>query len=58
MTLHQPRDWKCLAEQASKEMDSEKLLSLVIELNRVLGEREESVQRQPRQWQQTFYFRD
>jgi hypothetical protein len=58
MTPHQPRDWKCLAEQASKEMDSEKLLGLVIELNRVLGEREESVQRQPRQWQQTVYFRD
>ena len=44
MTPHQPRDWKCLAQQASKEMDSDKLLSLVIELNRVLGEREESIQ--------------
>jgi hypothetical protein len=50
MTPHQPRDWKCLAEQASKEMDSDKLLGLVTELNRVLAEREESVQWQPRQW--------
>jgi hypothetical protein len=49
MTVHQPRDWKCLAEQASKEMDSEKLLSLVTELNRVLGEREEGIQWQQRQ---------
>jgi hypothetical protein len=45
----QPPDWKCLAEQASKEMDSEKLLSLVTELNRVLGDREEGVQWQQRQ---------
>ncbi len=50
MTPHQPGDWKCLAEQASREMDSDKLLSLVIELNRVLGEREESIQWQQRQW--------
>jgi hypothetical protein len=50
MTPYQPRDWKCLAEQASREMDSDKLLSLVIELNRVLGEREESIQWQQRQW--------
>ena len=44
MTSRQPRDWKCLAQQASKEMDSDKLRSLVIELNRVLGEGEESIQ--------------
>ncbi len=50
MTPYQPRDWKCLAEQASKEMESDKLLSLVIELNRVLGEREESIPWQQRQW--------
>jgi hypothetical protein len=41
MPPHQPCDWKHLAEQASKEMDSKKLLSLVNELNRVLGERKE-----------------
>jgi hypothetical protein len=50
MTPYQPRDWKFLAEQASREMDSDKLLGLVIELNRVLGEREESIQWQQRQW--------
>jgi hypothetical protein len=50
MTPYQPRDWKFLAEQASREMDSDKLLGLVIELNRVLAEREESIQWQQRQW--------
>ena len=40
MPPYQPSDWRHLAEQASKEMDSKKLLSLVTELNRVLGERE------------------
>ena len=37
----QTSDWKDLAEQASSEMDPEKLLNLVSQLNRVLGEREE-----------------
>jgi len=37
MPPHQHSDWKHLAEQASKEMDSTKLLSLITELNRVLG---------------------
>jgi len=41
MTPYQPDDWRHLAEQASKEMDSKKLLGLVNKLNRVLGEREE-----------------
>jgi len=41
MTAKTPSDWRHLAEQASEEMDSEKLMSLVNELNRVLGEREE-----------------
>ena len=50
MIPRQPRDWKRLAEQASKEMDSEKLLGLVTELNRVLGEREASIEWQQRQW--------
>jgi hypothetical protein len=34
-------DWKYLAEQVSKEMDPEKLMKLVDELERLLGEREE-----------------
>jgi len=34
-------DWQHLAEQASIEMDPDKLLSLVDQLNRVLGEQEE-----------------
>ena len=28
MSPHQPSDWKHLAEQASKEMDAEKLMKL------------------------------
>ena len=34
-------EWQHLAEQASIEMDPDKLLSLVDQLNRVLGEQEE-----------------
>jgi len=34
-------DWQHLAEQASSEMDPDKLLNLVAQLNRVLGEQEE-----------------
>jgi hypothetical protein len=37
MTPQPPTDWKILAELASKEMDSNKLASLVTELNRILG---------------------
>jgi hypothetical protein len=37
----QASEWQTLAEQASNEMDPEKLLNLVSQLNRVLGEREE-----------------
>jgi Asp-tRNA(Asn)/Glu-tRNA(Gln) amidotransferase C subunit len=42
-------DWQHLAEQASSEMDPDKLINLVTQLNRVLGEQEERsrVQRQP-----------
>jgi hypothetical protein len=32
----QPRDWRHLAEQASKEMDSDKMMVLINELNRAL----------------------
>jgi hypothetical protein len=32
----QPRDWRHLAEQASKEMDPEKMMILVNDLNREL----------------------
>jgi hypothetical protein len=39
----QQNDWQYLAEQASNEMDPEKLLKLVSQLNQVLGEREETV---------------
>jgi Asp-tRNA(Asn)/Glu-tRNA(Gln) amidotransferase C subunit len=34
-------DWQHLAEQASIEMDPDKLLNLVDQLNRVLGKQEE-----------------
>jgi hypothetical protein len=36
----QPSDWRILAEQASNEMDADRLTALVTELNQVL-EREE-----------------
>ena len=35
-----PSDWRVLAERASKETDPEKLMSLVVELNRVLEARQ------------------
>jgi len=41
MTPSPSTDWKGLAEQASNEMDPDKLLNLVTQLNRVLGEQEE-----------------
>jgi hypothetical protein len=46
MTPHNPNDWKHLAQQASTEMDSNKLMELASELNRVLGEREEKSRKQ------------
>ena len=41
MTPSQTNEWQHLAERASKEMDPEKLVNLVTQLNRVLGEQEE-----------------
>jgi hypothetical protein len=40
MSPHKQTDWHHLAEQASKEMDPEKLMSLVDELNRALEQNE------------------
>ncbi len=49
MTPDSPRDWKHIAEQASAEMNSEKLMELVDELNQLLREHEDSrVQRHRR----------
>ena len=45
----QPSDWRQLAEQASNEMDADKLLNFVTQLNRVLGEQEERSRAQQRQ---------
>ena len=45
----QPNDWQHLAEQASNEMDPDKLLDLVMQLNRVLGEQEERSRAQQHQ---------
>jgi hypothetical protein len=42
MTPQNSTDWRHLAERASKEMDPEKLMSLVNELNRVLEQNEKS----------------
>ena len=44
----QTSDWRHLAEQASSEMDPNKLMALVGELNRVL-EREETSRQQRHQ---------
>ena len=41
MTSSAANEWQHLAEQASNEMDPDKLLNLVNRLNRVLGEQEE-----------------
>jgi len=38
----QPSDWRHLAEQASNEMDTNRLIDLVVELDRMLGEREKT----------------
>jgi hypothetical protein len=45
MTPHQSSDWKLLAERASKEMDPEKFMSLIQELNHVLLVQEENLTR-------------
>jgi hypothetical protein len=47
MNPRHPGDWQHLADQASDEMDSKKLTHLVVELNRLLGERAEMSRRQP-----------
>ena len=49
MTPHRQPDWYHLAEQASKETDSEKLMSLVGELNRALDEHQRTRERLPTQ---------
>jgi hypothetical protein len=48
MTPNQPRGWQQLAQQATTEMDPNKLMELASELNRVLGEREETSRKQQR----------
>ena len=45
MTPFEQSNWLHLAEQASKERDPEKLMSLVSELNRALEENERTSQR-------------
>lgn len=45
----QPNNWRHLAEQASKEPDPEKLMSLVEELNRALDEHQRTSLRLPTQ---------
>ena len=49
---HSPEHWKHLAQQASQEMNSDKLIELVNELNRVLGEHEEAFHARPNQGSQ------
>jgi hypothetical protein len=45
----QPSDWQHLARQASNEMDPQKMMELVHELNRVLEKREQTSRQQERQ---------
>jgi hypothetical protein len=47
MNPHHPSDWQLMSEQASDVMDPKKLTKLVIELNRLLGERAEMSRRKP-----------
>ena len=42
-------NWQHLAQQASTEMDSTKLMAIVTELNRVLGENEQAAREMHRQ---------
>jgi hypothetical protein len=46
MTPHLPGDWQNLAQQPSTEMDPNKSMELASELNRLLGEREETSRKQ------------
>ena len=48
-------EWQHLAEQASIEMDPDKLLNLVTQLNTVLGEQEERSRAQQHQGTETFF---
>jgi hypothetical protein len=45
----QPNDWRHLAEQASNEMNPEKMMELIGELNRVLERREQTEHQQRHQ---------
>jgi hypothetical protein len=47
--IPQPSDWQHLAEQASNEMNPEKMLQIVAELNRVLEKREQTSRQQRHQ---------
>jgi hypothetical protein len=47
MTPQNSTDWRHLAEKASTEMDPEKLMNLVIELDRVLEQHQQSPRRIP-----------
>jgi hypothetical protein len=42
----QPNDWRHVAEQASNEMNPEKMMELVHELNRALEKREQTSRQQ------------
>ena len=48
--------WQHLAEQASTEMDPDKLLNLVNQLNSVLGEQEEKSRAQQHPGNENIFF--
>ena len=50
-------EWQHLAEKASIEMDPDKLLSLVTQLNSVLGEQEERSRAQQHPGNDSKFFR-
>jgi hypothetical protein len=45
----QPNDWQHLAEQASNELNPEKMMAIIAELNRVLEKREQTSRHQQHQ---------
>jgi hypothetical protein len=46
---HQPNDWKLIAEQASQELDPQKFMTLINDLNCVLLEQEETTRSRRRE---------
>jgi len=57
MTPNHSSDWRHIAEQITKETDPQRVLELAQELDRVLGEREETSHREQERGNQPKFFR-